>query len=87
MAPRILPRIGCPTENESFCFKPGEPEGSQRLRSLLDQPRWHSLDRVTYHPDFDAFPMFSSNGKRLVWLPTARKSAARDEYFHRRLVE
>jgi Tol biopolymer transport system component len=25
------------------------------------------LDRVTYHPDFDAFPMFSSNGKRLVW--------------------
>jgi hypothetical protein len=24
------------------------------------------LERVTYYPDFDAFPMFSSDGKRLV---------------------
>jgi Tol biopolymer transport system component len=23
--------------------------------------------RITYHPDFDAFPMFSSDGKRPVW--------------------
>ena len=23
--------------------------------------------RVTYHPDFDGFPMFTSDGKRLVW--------------------
>jgi Tol biopolymer transport system component len=25
------------------------------------------LEQITYHPDFDAFPMFSSDGKRLVW--------------------
>ena len=25
------------------------------------------LERVTYYPDFDAFPMFSSDGKKLVW--------------------
>ena len=23
--------------------------------------------RITYHPDFDGFPMFSSDGRRLVW--------------------
>jgi TolB protein len=25
------------------------------------------LEQITFHPDFDAFPMFSSDGKRLVW--------------------
>jgi Tol biopolymer transport system component len=25
------------------------------------------LEQITYHPDFDAFPMFTSDGKRLVW--------------------
>ena len=25
------------------------------------------LERITYHPLFDAFPMFSSDGKKLVW--------------------
>jgi Tol biopolymer transport system component len=25
------------------------------------------LERITYHPDFDGFPMFTSDGKRLVW--------------------
>jgi Tol biopolymer transport system component len=25
------------------------------------------LERVTYYPGFDAFPMFSSGGNRLVW--------------------
>jgi TolB protein len=25
------------------------------------------LEQITYHPDFDAFPMFSSDGKRLAW--------------------
>jgi Tol biopolymer transport system component len=25
------------------------------------------LERITYYPGFDAFPMFSSDGKRLVW--------------------
>jgi hypothetical protein len=25
------------------------------------------LERITYYPDFDAFPVFSSDGKRLVW--------------------
>jgi TolB protein len=24
-------------------------------------------ERITYHPDFDGFPMLSSDGKRLVW--------------------
>jgi Tol biopolymer transport system component len=24
-------------------------------------------ERITYYPDFDAFPMFTSDGKRLVW--------------------
>jgi len=24
-------------------------------------------ERITYHPDFDAFPMFTSDGKKLVW--------------------
>ncbi len=24
-------------------------------------------ERVTYHPDFDSFPMFTSDGKKLVW--------------------
>ncbi len=23
--------------------------------------------RITFYPDFDAFPMFTSDGKRLVW--------------------
>ena len=25
------------------------------------------LERITTYPGFDAFPMFSSDGKRLVW--------------------
>jgi Tol biopolymer transport system component len=25
------------------------------------------LERITYHKDFDSFPMFSSDGKLLVW--------------------
>jgi TolB protein len=25
------------------------------------------LERITYYPDFDSFPMFTSDGKRLVW--------------------
>ena len=25
------------------------------------------LERITYYPGFDAFPMFSSDGKKLVW--------------------
>jgi len=25
------------------------------------------LEQITYHPDFDAFPMFTSDGTRLVW--------------------
>ena len=24
-------------------------------------------ERITFYPDFDAFPMFTSDGKRLVW--------------------
>jgi hypothetical protein len=24
-------------------------------------------ERITYHPDFDGFPMITSNGNRLVW--------------------
>ena len=25
------------------------------------------LERITYYPGFDAFPMFTSDGKQLVW--------------------
>ena len=25
------------------------------------------LEQVTPHPDFDSFPMFSPDGKKLVW--------------------
>jgi TolB protein len=25
------------------------------------------MERITYYPGFDAFPMFSSDGKKLVW--------------------
>ena len=25
------------------------------------------LERITYFPDFDAFPMFTSDGKKLIW--------------------
>ena len=25
------------------------------------------LERFTHHPDFDGFPMFNSDGKKLVW--------------------
>ena len=25
------------------------------------------LERITYYPGFDAFPMFSADGKKMVW--------------------
>jgi TolB protein len=34
-----------------------------------------SLEQITYHPDFDAFPMFTSNGKRLVWASNRNHKA------------
>ena len=44
------------------------------------------MSSITFYPDFDAFPMFTSDGKRLVWASNRNgKVAARDEYFHRRL--
>lgn len=35
-------------------------------------------ERVTYHPTFDAFPMFSPDGKKLVWASN-RNAAKRGE--------
>ncbi|HUP20226.1 MAG TPA: hypothetical protein VM778_09775 [Gemmatimonadota bacterium] len=34
------------------------------------------LRRITWHPDFDAFPMFSSDGSRLVWA--SNRNGARE---------
>ncbi|HET6145561.1 MAG TPA: hypothetical protein VFE02_18810 [Candidatus Acidoferrales bacterium] len=33
------------------------------------------LEQITFHPDFDAFPMFSSDGKRLVWASNRNGTA------------
>ena len=32
------------------------------------------LERVTTHPAFDGFPMFSSDGKKLVWSSNRNQS-------------
>jgi Tol biopolymer transport system component len=34
------------------------------------------LTRITSHPDFDAFPMFSSDGRKLLWASNRNASVA-----------
>ena len=36
------------------------------------------LERITYERDFDGFPMFTSNGKRLVWASNRNGSHPHD---------
>ena len=33
----------------------------------LINPDGTGLEKVTTHPDFDSFPMFSPDGRKLVW--------------------
>ena len=33
------------------------------------------LERVTFYPDFDSFPMFTSDGKKLVWVSNRNGTA------------
>src|SRR6201981_2379397 len=40
-----------------------------------------NLERLTYTDGFDGFPLFSPEGKKLVWI-SGRKGAARNEHLH-----
>jgi len=44
----------------------GEP-GSRNFDLYIINADGSGQERITFHPDFDAFPMFSSDGKKLVW--------------------
>jgi Tol biopolymer transport system component len=33
----------------------------------LINPDGTGLEKITTHPDFDSFPMFSPDGKKLLW--------------------
>ena len=58
-----------------FRVQSGKHERSQRLRSLHHPRRRHRPGTHHHYPGFDAFPMFSSDGKRLVWASNRNGSA------------
>jgi len=43
------------------------------------------LKRITYNESFDGFPMFTRDGKRLVFASNRGGRSAGDEHFHRGL--
>jgi Tol biopolymer transport system component len=43
-----------------------DPEGRNFDLYMIDVDG-SNLRQITFHPDFDAFPMFSSDGAKLVW--------------------
>ena len=47
-------------------FQHGRP-GSRNFDLYIINADGSGQERITFHPDFDAFPMFSSDGKKLVW--------------------
>ena len=64
----------------------GQHEGPRGFDLYVINEDGTGLERITYYPGFDAFPMFSSDGKRLVWASNRNGTrSARNEYFHRRL--
>ena len=50
-----------------FASNMADPKNGRDFDLYIINEDGTGLDRVTYHPDFDGFPMFTSDGKRLVW--------------------
>jgi len=50
-----------------FASNVADPANGRDFDLYLINEDGTAVDRITYYPDFDAFPMFTSDGKRLVW--------------------
>ena len=44
-----------------------------------------SEERITYHEGFDGLPVFSPDGKRLMWTSSGRTADQQEPALHRRL--
>ena len=76
MAPRISRPTGCPTASASSSLP---TSATRRIPAGFDlyliNEDGTGLERITTYPGFDAFPMFSSDGKRLVWASNRNGTA------------
>jgi TolB protein len=50
-----------------FASNVADPKNGRDFDLYLINEDGSGQERITYHPDFDGFPMFTSNGGRLVW--------------------
>jgi len=50
-----------------FASNVADPKNGRDFDLYIIHEDGTGLERITYAPDFDAFPMFTSDGKRLVW--------------------
>jgi TolB protein len=58
-----------------FASNMSDPKSGRDFDLYIINEDGTGLERVTYAPDFDAFPMFSSDGKMLVWASNRNGTA------------
>jgi TolB protein len=58
-----------------FASNMSDPKSGRDFDLYIINEDGTGLERVTYAPDFDAFPMFSSDGKKLVWASNRNGTA------------
>ncbi len=66
-AANFAPVLAARRQADHLRVQRGQRQRPQRLRFVPDRRRRHGAGAVTQYSGFDAFPMFSSDGKRLVW--------------------
>jgi len=67
LARRALVHHGRRWEENHLRVKPSHGSQARELRSLPDKPGWDGVEQVTTAATFDGFPMFSPDGRKLVW--------------------
>jgi TolB protein len=58
-----------------FASNMSDPKSGRDFDLYIINEDGTGLERITYAPDFDAFPMFSSDGKKLVWASNRNGTA------------
>jgi Tol biopolymer transport system component len=66
-APNFAPYFLPDGKRIIFASNLADPKNARDFDLYLINIDGAGLERVTFYPDFDSFPMFSSDGKRLVW--------------------